>query len=190
MSVELYDTPADKLRAVVEVAFAVAWLVHSLEDGQRLWRRVRSGAALPRGDPAADIGFGHVAARIMTGICIFWWGVRIVPAALRFSLPERWDVYDSLASQPRRLLLNKSQPGTQQVMLDAFDAAQALISSFTLYSVFCGANVAAMLVHVILLCDFQSRMGIITRTLSTAAVDLAHYMAIVGLIFVGSLCAP
>ena len=45
-----------------------------------------------------------------------------------------------------------------------------------------------MMVRVVKLCHFQPRLGIITRSLANAASDLAHYVVILVILFLGSAC--
>eukprot|EP00854_Cymbomonas_tetramitiformis_P014424 gene14424-17054_t len=112
-----------------------------------------------------------------------------------FSMEPRYHVYATLEGDARWMMLNERDGVAEEFesVLRAFDAmelftdfqcANTLYTQVT-YMMLNGLNAFLLIVRILEVCDFQPRMGILTRTLAVAASDLYHFFVLLLLIFMG-----
>lgn len=105
------------------------------------------------------------------------WIIYISAYALSFEAPPRWDVYDSFGSEARYLKLRNGGVGLR-ALLDTFDELSTITRLSSLYMMLHGVNLFFLLARFITLCDFQPRLGILSRTLVAATSDISHYVMV------------
>ncbi|KAK3242331.1 hypothetical protein CYMTET_47975 [Cymbomonas tetramitiformis] len=110
------------------------------------------------------------------------WTQFILTQAQPFTMRPRYEVYASLTSDARWLKLHGSGENFQE-MLQHFEEMSTMTNFQVNYMMLNGLNSFFLMLRVMKLCDFQPRMGIITRTLAVAAGDLYHFFLVLSIIF-------
>ncbi|KAK3281907.1 hypothetical protein CYMTET_10329 [Cymbomonas tetramitiformis] len=124
----------------------------------------------------------------MSIVIIIVWITTYFNKMAPFDMHPRYDVYASLDSLGRYLKINDDDNGQSDefdAVLDAFTNMRHLTSFQVTYMMLHGLNSFLLIARMLKVCDFQPRMGILTRTLTVAASDLYHFFILLFLIFVG-----
>jgi len=83
----------------------------------------------------------------------------------------RWDVHPNPSRPARMMELNQ----TFAKVLSAFDTFGDAISNIDFFILLNSVSVLLMILRVLKILHFQPRMGLVTRTIQRAFVDLAHF---------------
>ncbi|KAK3237827.1 hypothetical protein CYMTET_52123 [Cymbomonas tetramitiformis] len=110
------------------------------------------------------------------------------PAMTSFTMKPQYHVYTSLTNEARWLKLNENENGKSEEfdrVLDTFNEMNFLTDFQVTYMMLNGLNSFFFIIRLLKVCDFQPRMGILTRTIAMAASDLYHFFLLLLLIFMG-----
>eukprot|EP00192_Tetraselmis_astigmatica_P001702 CAMPEP_0117652658 /NCGR_PEP_ID=MMETSP0804-20121206/2750_1 /TAXON_ID=1074897 /ORGANISM="Tetraselmis astigmatica, Strain CCMP880" /LENGTH=1606 /DNA_ID=CAMNT_0005458731 /DNA_START=90 /DNA_END=4910 /DNA_ORIENTATION=+ len=185
--VELYADRADYVRLCLEIFLTAATmfsLVSELWELFTIWRRT--------GSPAGY--FKSIWNWIdLTSIGLMWctmcmWWIFVLRQASTFDISLRYDVYASLTSPAAMLILGGQGDAGGQGLVevqDAFGELQSIVDSLAWYYAINGINILFLIARVLKLMDFQPRLGVVTRSLALAGPDLAHFVLVCGMVFVG-----
>ena len=185
--VELYADKSDIIRLCLEIFLTVATcasLFSELKELIVIWRRT--------GSPSQY--FSSVWNWIdLTSIALMWctmcmWWIFVLRQASTFDIDLRYNVYDSLTTPAAMLRLADSGEGQGQgltMVQDAFGELQSIVDSLAWYYAINGINILLLISRVLKLMDFQPRLGVVTRSLALAGPDLAHFVLVCGMVFVG-----
>ncbi|KAK3277976.1 hypothetical protein CYMTET_14057 [Cymbomonas tetramitiformis] len=116
---------------------------------------------------------------------IVLWLSFIIMDARTFSMEPRYHVLASLSSKGRWQKLSEDHPDDFEEMTRRFDDMSRMTDFQVRYMMQNGLNSFFLICRILKLCDFQPRMGIITRTLAIAASDLYHFFLLLFIIFIG-----
>jgi hypothetical protein len=109
--------------------------------------------------------------------CIILWGV-MLESFNSFETMHRYDVY--LDNNQAARLLELGQGGSpMREFISVVNKFRDIVEIRVLYITFHGVNIFLCLLRFLKYCDFQPRMGVVTRTLSRAFQDLAHFFFLV-----------
>lgn len=185
--VELYADSSDIVRLCLEVFLTLATMLSLLSELKELvsiWRKT--------GSPANY--FQSIWNWIdLTSIGLMWctmcmWWIFVLNQASTFDIDLRYDVYNSLSSPAAMLVLAGQGAESGQGLRDvqnAFGNLQSIVDSLAWYYAINGINILFLISRVLKLMDFQPRLGVVTRSLALAGPDLAHFVLVCGMVFVG-----
>eukprot|EP00854_Cymbomonas_tetramitiformis_P002693 gene2693-3467_t len=173
---EMYDTPMSKFRGALEAIFVVCVFITAYIELRDL-----------------------VMTKVDTGsfrdyFSSYWNYFDLVSISLNltvmatFTMKPRYDVYTSLSSEARWLKLDEDENGKSEEFdnaLDIFEQMNFLTEFQVTYMMLNGLNSFFFIIRLLKVCDFQPRMGILTRTIAMAASDLYHFFLLLLLIFMG-----
>ena len=177
-----YSTRADFERAALEAVFVVIWAL-SVRQEVSLARRAHRKGVL-RAYLLSPSTVVDVVNFALGGVEIFYWLVFQFGYVQRFSTPARFDVYADLKSPARFLALANGGAGLAQLR-STFSQVRYLSRLASYYIFLHGVNIVFMLFRIIKLCHFQPHLGILTRTLARASKDMAHYVMVLVILFLG-----
>jgi hypothetical protein len=109
--------------------------------------------------------------------CIALWIAQLV-AMQEFDTEARYDIYKDITQDARMLELKDSGTHLETFVSGVVDSFDAIITIQGAYATMNGINIFLCLLRFLKCCDFQPRMGVVTRTLSLAFQDLAHFIAL------------
>ena len=109
--------------------------------------------------------------------CVALWIAQLV-ALREFDTEARYDVYKDITQDARMLELKDGGSHLEKFVTDVVDSFDAIIQIQSAYATINGINIFLCLLRFLKYCDFQPRMGVVTRTLSLAFQDLAHFIAL------------
>ena len=109
--------------------------------------------------------------------CVALWIAQLV-ALREFDTEARYDVYKDITQDARMLELKDGGSHLEKFVTDVVDSFDAIIQIQSAYATMNGINIFLCLLRFLKYCDFQPRMGVVTRTLSLAFQDLAHFIAL------------
>eukprot|EP00873_Tetraselmis_striata_P015466 jgi/Tetstr1/435730/TSEL_024629.t1 len=185
--VELYADATDNVRLVLEILLTLATL---FSLGSELWEMIKIWRRT--GSPKSY--FKSMWNWIdLTSIALLWctmcmWWIFVLTKATQFDIELRYDVYDSLRTPANMLKLagegELAGAGFTAVQA-AFGDLQAIVDSLAWYYAINGINILFLIARVLKLMDFQPRLGVVTRSLALAGPDLAHFVLVCGMVFVG-----
>lgn len=110
-----------------------------------------------------------------------YWANLVFSLFPSFNVPLRWDIFVDPTSAVRPLRYNEEALGA---MISSFDRIAYLNRIATLYVMLHGISIILMLARTIKLTHFQARLGIVSRTIATAAGDMGHYLAVLVVMFI------
>lgn len=185
--VELYADKSDIIRLCLEIFLTVATCVSLFSELKELfviWRRTGSAS-------------GYFASAWnwidLTSIGLMWctmcmWWIFVLRQASAFDIELRYEVYEDLGTPAAMLRLAGSGAGQGQGLTqvqEAFGELQDIVDSLAWYYAINGINILLLISRVLKLMDFQPRLGVVTRSLALAGPDLAHFVLVCGMVFVG-----
>ena len=109
--------------------------------------------------------------------CVALWIAQLV-ALQDFDTEARYDIYKDITQDARMLELKDGGTHIETFVIDVVDSFDAIIQIQGVYATMNGINIFLCLLRFLKYCDFQPRMGVVTRTLSLAFQDLAHFIAL------------
>jgi|AntAceMinimDraft_5_1070358.scaffolds.fasta_scaffold20682_2 hypothetical protein len=116
----------------------------------------------------------------LLSVCIAFWGLMLT-RFVTFTTLHRYDVY--LDNSQAARLLEMGQGGSPlRAFVDMVNDFNTIVNMQVLYVTFHGVNIFLCLLRFLKHCDFQPRMGVVTRTLSRAFLDLVHFFALVAIV--------
>lgn len=75
-----------------------------------------------------------------------------------------------------------------RALLAAFDELATITRLGSIYMMLHGVSFFFLLARFIVLCDFQPRLGILSRTLAAATSDISHYILLLAVLFITCTC--
>eukprot|EP00937_MAST-01D_sp_MAST-1D-sp2_P003230 g3230.t1 len=196
---ELYATSADNFRLALEGLWAllVLWnigmelgeLYHSVRAGvkhehkrcgdSRNWAKGAWGGFLAYSfDLWNAVDWANIVVQVQIAVA---WGEFYLRFARDFAPRDRYD--GALADLHAKSNFLKVGAGFAAVQ-DVFQQASSMNALMARYTALNVVSVILMTLRVIKLLDFQARLGLVTRTLAKAAMDLCHFFSV----FVLVLC--
>ena len=172
--------PADRARLVLELVWLLLVVWNILVEVVEIMGEVKESGLL--------MGFGSYVSQVWNLIDwlnialqlqLTWtWWTFATRYAATFKPRERYNALAALDAKSDFFRLGAGY-GDVATMFDNVHAMSALMSSYMMLNV---ASVILMTLRVIKLLDFQPRLGLVTRTLAKASVDLAHFMLVWGFV--------
>lgn len=183
VNVEMYEKGSDVARLIFELFFVIIVLYFLYQELAELYTaHFRKGSFLLYFKSVWN--YVDLLSIGMNLSCIISWLVFQVTLALPFDVDVRYEVYSNLSAKGRFLHLAGHGSGLDQVA-KKFSTVSEMCDFQTTYMLINGINVFLLLVRVLELCDFQPRMGIVTRTLERAASDLGHFIVLMTIMLMG-----
>ncbi|GBG28878.1 Polycystic kidney disease 2-like 2 protein [Hondaea fermentalgiana] len=108
------------------------------------------------------------------------WATFFTTWTLQYDPKERYNVYLDLDAEANFLATNET--GMNE-MLSFMVLSNQMSDQMGIYTALNGAALVLMVFRVLKVLDFQQRMGLVTRTISNAAVDLAHFAVLFFVVF-------
>ncbi|GMH94595.1 hypothetical protein TL16_g12950 [Triparma laevis f. inornata] len=177
-SSEVYATSDDFVRMCMELLFIVLSLVNL---GTELSEIV-----------VAKIETGHFRTYFksfwnyvdLANLLLFfysaWFWVQFVRALGVYAPRERWEVLESLDSEGNFLSLDEDE---SLEMIGFLEDTANLVLIRSRQNFINGVALLLLIMRLLKNLDFQPRLGLVTRTLSNAVVNLSHFILVFGLIF-------
>ncbi len=100
--------------------------------------------------------------------------------ALTFTMEPSYYI---LARTDSKARIFQTVPEVEFKFLDLIERTQSLSDALANYSTFAGIAAVLFVFRILKVLDFQARMGIITRTVSVAFVDLYHFLFLFMVVF-------
>lgn len=175
-----YEEDSDKVRAFLEVAFVlllVALLVREAAEARVALQEKRGWEHLT----SASVIFSVSGAFLNLALMAMWIYV-VFGVSSTFEMKGTFEVYVDLEKRARPFTLARGGAGLHEAR-DAIAELERAIDFFDTYQAIHGFVFLLVVARIVRACHFQPRLGIITRTLSAAASDLAHYGAVLGTVF-------
>lgn len=121
--------------------------------------------------------------------CIGMWAEQIV-ALREFDTEPRFDVYlrtqhDQMA---RSMELRDDGAYLRSFVVDVLKHFNDVIAVKMIYQTFHGINIFLCLLRFFKSCDFQPKLGIVTRTIGMAFQELAHFVSLLGVVAMVYTC--
>ncbi|KAK3241418.1 hypothetical protein CYMTET_48806, partial [Cymbomonas tetramitiformis] len=183
INVEMYQTTTDLIRAVFEVFFLLMVLISILSELREMFTlRQKTGSIGAYFSSAWN--YIDVFSILMCAFVAMSWIEFYNSLARSFNMEPRYLAYASLTSQGRWLKLNGDGEIFQEVLDRLTDMHRMTVFQVD-YMTMNGICSFLLIMRILKLCDFQPRMGIITRTLAVAASDLYHFFLLLLIIFLG-----
>jgi hypothetical protein len=191
---ELYSTdPTDVFRLCLELMFVlvvISDIVQELKQMQVLYVRNRHGDLSIRQAVLGYFGYftnwvdcmnlGLSVSNILTVI-------KIGTTLNNYRPRHRYEVYADVNDAEARFL-KLSSPNELPQMLAAFATAEDMAQSFQDMHQLATVSIMCVLIRMLGSLDFQPRLGLVTRTLKKALVDLAHWGVVFLLVLIPFAC--
>ncbi|KAK3241931.1 hypothetical protein CYMTET_48339 [Cymbomonas tetramitiformis] len=184
---EMYDTPMSKFRGALEAIFVVCVFITAyIELRDLVMTKVDTGSF--RDYFSSYWNYFDLVSISLNLTVVFSWMSTYLLYMATFTMKPRYDVYTSLSSEARWLKLDEDENGKSEEFdnaLDIFEQMNFLTEFQVTYMMLNGLNSFFFIIRLLKVCDFQPRMGILTRTIAMAASDLYHFFLLLLLIFMG-----
>ena len=177
--VDMYSTKRDQLRFYAEVAFLVATVMDVLLELKDLLCRKRQGMTLSSYFASIWNYIDLMNILLMLYLSFIWLNFQTREFAV-FAPMERFEVYNNINADARFLQFNEAEI---KQMLRFFSDTKNLSTLLSNYVTGSACALVLLIMRILKVLDFQERMGIVTRTITNAAVDLFHWLILFGLIF-------
>ena len=177
-SAEVYTSSDDFVRLVLELAFIIFSLVNlGTELSEVFVARIETGKF--------SSYFKSVWNYIdLFNLTLFFWSawlwIEFVRALSQYAPMERWEVLHELNSEANFLELNKKGASD---MISFLQDTSELVSLRGMQSFVNGVALLLLILRLLKNLDFQPRLGLVTRTLSSAIENLTHFLIVFGLVF-------
>jgi len=183
VSVEMYSFKADKIRFGFELIFALMVVIGAFSELSEI---ANTYAAHKSFAPYFVSGWNYIdlASIAMNLSCISTWIVFQVTKAIPFDMEPRYNVYARLDGEANVLQVGQGGDGMRE-MASRIATVQDMTNFQAAYMTINGVNVFFMMLRILKLCDFQPRMGIVTRTLILAASDISHFIVLLAIVLLG-----
>ena len=177
--VDMYSTPRDQRRLVAELIFVAATLLDVLIEVKELICRKRGGVSIASYFTSIWNYIDAVNILLMLYLSFTWFNFQTKEFAA-FSPVERFEVYSNIDADARFLQFNEEEMKRMLVFFSDTKKLSTLLSDYVTGS---ACALVLLIMRILKVLDFQERMGIVTRTITNAAVDLFHWLILFGLIF-------
>eukprot|EP00899_Mesostigma_viride_P029655 jgi/Mesvir1/9875/Mv22407-RA.3 len=186
-SLDMYNTPGERVRAAVEVALLIMVLAGTFSEMQQIVTCVAKTGSLHRYF-ASIANIIDLISISLYYVCIALWVRFLVKYHGRFDIALTYQPYrTTFASEGERLakMLEFTNNGTEmRHLLDKFEEVQGISRVTDVYFFLTSLNLLLMTLRVLKLTDFHPRLGIVTHTLSRAFTDIMHYLLVAGVVFI------
>ncbi|KAK3244587.1 hypothetical protein CYMTET_45803, partial [Cymbomonas tetramitiformis] len=181
VNVEMYMDAKDYIRGAFEVCFMLMVLINLMSEISEMFTIYQeTGKISPYFKSAWNyIDLVCISTNVIVGVM---WIFFTFNQASSFNMKTRYEVYLNLQAEARWLMESKEQQILQDV-IDKFHEVTRMTNFQLLYMTLNGVNSFLLLLRILKLCDFQKRMGLVTRTLAVAASDLLHFFLIMAVVF-------
>eukprot|EP00887_Chlorella_sp_A99_P002467 scaffold10.g2467.t1 len=183
LRVELYVTPTDRARLVLELLLSacILYLVGAEARGlARAWALYRNPLKyFQSGWQVVDFA----CTALLAATNVMWWTL-VWRYSLSFQLQLRYDVYADLGAQAARLALADGGAGLRAMHAD-FTQLQTISDSLAWYYAMTGFGILLLIARLLQALHFQPRLGVVTRSIARAGPDLLHFGLVFSLVFVG-----
>lgn len=173
VSVELYETTSDMVRLGFEAFFCVLVIFELISELREIldsYFKLGSVAYYFR----SFWNYIDILSIIANCLCIVTWVLFQLRTAKDFNVSMAYDVYADYYANARVMKLKNDGEGLRRAMNDLNKIREAT-DFLNHYMTINGMNVFLLVIRTLNFCDFQPRMGIVTRTLNLAGSDLAHF---------------
>jgi hypothetical protein len=178
--VSLYETNVDKLKLVLEVFFCVAVFYYVCGELRELLQEGPKRYFLSIWN-YLDLGNLFLQVFMCVGHADYY-----INTASKFKPQGRYEVYADLKSNARFLQLNQGSPdGGLFDAIGMLNDAKAIAAWNSMFVSLSTVSLILMTLRMLKVLDFQPRMGLVTRTLGVAKVDLGHFALLFGIVFGG-----
>eukprot|EP00899_Mesostigma_viride_P029525 jgi/Mesvir1/9758/Mv12215-RA.4 len=187
-SVELYDSPWTRFRGFCEVVFVILVTIGAISEGLQIRDTYRNFGSIK---PHVLQLFNWIDA---TSIFIFYttiimWIIFVIRYERRFSIDLNYDIYEydmytpGLEARVKLTTALHNDGEEMRKMMLKFREVMDIVHFMDRYVFLHGINVVLMLIRVLKLTEFHPRLGVVTRTISRAANDIAHFLIIAAVVF-------
>eukprot|EP00898_Chlorokybus_atmophyticus_P003624 jgi/Chlat1/4262/Chrsp279S04224 len=184
VSVEHYNSTTKCIRAALELLLLLCIGAEVYFEGSDIYRTwVKTGSLLAY--YRSFWNYVDAASIALLFTAVITWVAFLLQYATRFDTPVFYNIYAATGSDrfgPHALELNADGQGLQNFVA-MLAKVNMLASTWRFYLAVNSINIVLMLLRTLKLCDFQPRMGLLTRTLVRAAVDLGHFFFLAFLVF-------
>ena len=179
MSVELYNSKSDFIRLGFEILFVfltAADLCSELKDA--VTSKLSTGYV-----------FGHFRSLWnyidLINIALFvyltfLWATLAFQAERSYGAAERYEVYEDIHAEGRFLQYNEAE---LEEMIGSFRSTEAVALRLSNYVTTSAIAMILLISRLLKVLDFQQKIGIVTRTIQNAAIDLFHWLILFSFIF-------
>eukprot|EP00898_Chlorokybus_atmophyticus_P004153 jgi/Chlat1/4739/Chrsp300S04720 len=186
VSVERYDSTTACIRAALELVLLMCICAEVYFEGSDIYRTwVKKGSLLAH--YRSFWNYVDAASIALLFTAVVTWVTFVLQYATRFDTPVFYNIYAATGSNrfgPHALKLNANGQGLQDFVA-MLAKVNMLARTWRFYLAVNSIKfvIVLMLLRTLKLCDFQPRMGLLTRTLVRAAVDLGHFFFLAILVF-------
>lgn len=177
--VDMYSTVRDQKRLLAELLFVGATLFDGFMTLKELMC-MRNRQAGVTGYLKSIWNYIDVLnISLMIYLSIMWLSFQTREFAA-FNPEERFDVYSDIDAKARFLQFDAEEMKRMLVFFADTKKLSTLLSNYITGS---ACALVLLIIRILKVLDFQERMGIVTRTITNAAIDLFHWLVLFGLIF-------
>eukprot|EP00899_Mesostigma_viride_P021272 jgi/Mesvir1/29146/Mv18439-RA.2 len=184
-SLDMYNTPAERMRGVGEVLLVLMVLAGTLFELQQ----VRACAANRNiHQYLANIAnLIDLASITLMYICIGLWIHFLVRYHGHLDIqlsyqPYRTD-FESDGERLAKMLELANGGADMRQLLEVFEKVRDISWVVGTYSFLAALNLLFLILRILKLTDFHPRLGIVTHTLTRAMNDIGHYLLVAGVLF-------
>ena len=171
------NSNADSTRTALEFVLLVFLASDILNEVRAVLHGCSGICALPGRVREHFNSFGNCLDTLFIGVfvCVIYRYSIVVSVSNEFSalVTGRFDVYDDLTAPAS--FFRPSESGGLDAMLHFFDSADRVSNEILFFMNMNGLALILTIVRMLKYLDFQKRLGIVTRTISSASVDLFHW---------------
>eukprot|EP00854_Cymbomonas_tetramitiformis_P015579 gene15579-18470_t len=184
VNIELYTTFSGQVRAVFEMMFLVLVMLSAVNEGREAYHIYQETGSVA-GYFKSGWNYIDITSIGMNFVTLCLWINFIFTDARTFSMEPRYHAMASLTGKGRWLMRNQDNVEDFDRVINRFQEMSRMTDFQVEYMMQNGLNSFFLIMRILKLCDFQPRMGIITRTLAVAASDLYHFFLLLFIIFIG-----
>ena len=177
--VDMYSTARDHRRLLAELTFLGATIFDVLLKLHKLLRWRSKGRTVRSYFVSIWNYIDLLNILLMVYLALTWIDFQTKEFAV-YNPKERFDVYSNINADARFLEFNEAE---LQQMLRFFADTKALSNLISTYVTGSACALVLLILRLLEVLDFQERMGIVTRTITNAVIDLLHWLILFGLIF-------
>jgi len=179
VSVTPYDSPAPLVLQIIVIVFLVINVAFIVLEILRKIRRFEVFEYFT--DFFNWIDFAQIFFLIAT--ITSWWAHEANTNG--FNMKILYPVLTDIGAKARMFETNADE---EKQLLELMEKVETMMDSMTLYSTFAGVSVILFIFRLLKSLDFQERMGLVTRTIAAALVDLAHFIVLFAIVYLGYAC--
>jgi len=170
-----YQTRGDFARFFFELIFLaliIAQLIHEMLD---CYESTFEGEGFLNyiSDPWQLLDWASI---ILFIVCFYIWFLVYTPAITAFEPPLRYNVYNNLATPAN--FMNSINQQHYDALITLYDDAKGAADVMKTYMQLHGFCLIMVLLRLMKLLDFQPRLGLVTKTIAHAMLDLVHFFVL------------